>query len=388
MNALHQLIYCCLFLHGLPAAAHAASPPADSLFQFLPWIEQTERTFETCRQTYERKTAGPRQHLNRLNAALNQPEALRPETGYPLLLEKIRLEAQLQALREESDLKLLRLRYRKSIEMLKLLYEKILSMDHHFTSLRTNQQVLRISNPHEYPEFKELKTVLDERIKRKSGFTLPAVMETNPFLSAAFSIVGLALSSKQDKPDRNQLDKIACILDFTVRMHQDLHVVYYETEYLRDANLTLKKECETLFAECTRQIGYTIPLAICRDNDDWERLYLQLDHYIDNTAGLAAGADALAPKKARANLQFAIDRVVHYIEKYCAFVAQGNEYYKKFAKIVGNYSNETACSATLPETFGQLKNDIDTTLDKFNSAYNLPEIQGSRLKDLLYGFGD
>ena len=80
--------------------------------------------------------------------------------------------------------------------------------------------------------------------------------------------------------------------------------------------------------------------------------------------------------------------MVHFIEKYCAFVAQGNEYYKKFSKIVNNYANEKTCSGTLPDTFTQLKADIGITLEKFNSAYNLPEIQGSRLKDLLYGAGE
>ena len=388
MHTLYRLVCFCMALCYLSSGARAACLPGDTASQFLPWIEQTELAFQAFRDSYQQQISGPVSRLGQLNAALCRPEARNPDTGYPLLLEKIKVETQLRQLTEETDLKLLRLRYRKGIEMLKLLYEKILSMDHHFTGLRTSQQVLRISNPHEYPEFKEMKSLLEDRMKRKYGFTLPAVMETNPFLSAAFSLVGLALGGNQNKLDPAKMDKIACILDFTVRMHQDLNVVYYETEYLRDANLTLKKECETLFGEATRQVGYAIPLTICRENDDWERLYNLLEQYVDKVLPSPAGAPTVEVAKTRANMQFAIDRVVHFIEKYCAFVVQGNEYYKKFAKIVGNYTNEKACSEALPEPFAELKNDIDATLEKFNSAYNLPEIQGSRLKDLLYGIGD
>ncbi len=266
--------------------------------------------------------------------------------------------------------------------MLKMLYEKILSMDHHFTSLRTNQQIMKISNPHEYPAFKEVKVLLGERMKKKHGFTLPAVMESNPFLSAAFSIVGLALGGGEGKLRQDQIDAISCILDFTVRMHQDLSIIWYETEYLRDGNLTLKRECEHLFAECARQVEYAIPLGICRETDDWERLYNLLEAAVGKAGETPPPAIS---QKILVNLQFSIDRVVHFIENYSAFVAQGSEYYKKFAKITASYENEKACSGSLPETFTQLKNDIDITLEKFNSAYKLPEIQGSRLKDLLYG---
>ncbi|MEZ4894324.1 MAG: hypothetical protein R2778_15070 [Saprospiraceae bacterium] len=35
--------------------------------------------------------------------------------------------------------------------------------------------------------------------------------------------------------------------------------------------------------------------------------------------------------------------------------------------------------------FLQLKSDIVQTLDKFNSAYRMPEVQGSKLKDMLLG---
>lgn len=371
----------------LSPALPASKPPGDTLYDIDSWIYLAESDFRQIRQEHAQCIAGHQLRLAEIDAALSRPEALFPEYGYPLLLEKTRAETQIRKLHTEAEIKLVRLRYRKSVEMLKILYEKILSMDHHFTSLRTNQQVLRMSNPHEYPEFKEVKTLLEERMKKKYGFALPAVMESNPYLSAVYSIVGLALGGADNRLQQTRLQRISCILDFTVRMHQDLNVVYYETEYLRDANLTLKKECETLFTECARQVGYAIPLANCRETDDWERLHALLDQYTDKAIQTAGTTPALQ-QRSYANLQFAVDRVVHFIETYCAFVAQGNAYYKKFAKIVSGYANEQTCTDALPESFHQLKNDIEITLEKFNSAYNLPEIQGSRLKDLLYGIGE
>jgi hypothetical protein len=232
---------------------------------------------------------------------------------------------------------------------------------------------------------------------------MPTLFQSNPFLSAAFSIVGMAVGGGEDKDKKESIDKIACVLDFTVRMHNDLNVIYYETGYLRDANLTLKKECESLFSDCARQVGYTIPLISCRDGDDWERLYGMLDSYVAKALGetpnnlITAGNyppanNGMAPLpdlrllgKATTNLQFSIDRVGSFIEKYSNFVSQGGEYYKKFSKIASSYENEKTCSSTLPDQFKQLKNDIDETLDKFNSAYKMPEVQGSKLKDMLYG---
>ena len=42
----------------------------------------------------------------------------------------------------------------------------------------------------------------------------------------------------------------------------------------------------------------------------------------------------------------------------------------------------------LPKQFDELKKDISSTIEKFHNTCNLPEIQGSRLKDLMYGAGE
>lgn len=181
-------------------------------------------------------------------------------------------------------------------------------------------------------------------------------------------------------------------MDFTVRIHNDMNVIYYETGYLREANMTLKRDCESLFTECARQVGYTIPLENCRESDDWERLYALLDALVakslgeNNTQpGFPATIDPKLLDRTETNLQFAIDRILQFINRYGDFVNQGNEYYKKFAKITANYETEKACTDVLPDQFKQIKTDIEQTLEKFNSAYRMPEVQGSKLKDMLYG---
>jgi hypothetical protein len=393
-----------LALLYFPLPAMQANNPNDSLACWIqPLIETTHIDLDKLERDYSERAKPLRVRLYDVNKTLADPRNRTPECSFQLLLEKIQLEETLDAIQEEHELKLLKVRYRKSIEIVKMLYEKVLSMDHHLSSLKAQQGLSNLSNPHNYPEFKEAKGILEDRMKKKLNFQMPLLFQTNPFLSATYSILGMALSGGEDKDKKESLDKITCILDFTVRMHADLNVIYYETGYLRDANLTLKKECEALFSDCARQVGYTIPLTSCRDGDDWERLYTMLDNYVAkalgetlNTTiqqsnflpannGISTVLDPHLLPRATTNLQFSIDRVGVFIEKYSNFVGQGGEYYKKFSKIAGSYENEKTCINALPDQFKQLKNDIDETLEKFNSAYKMPEVQGSKLKDMLYG---
>jgi len=391
---------CCLLLQTIPAQSENPSGnPGDSAIAWIqPWIKTAYSELDHLERAYNDHTEPLRMRLYDVDKTLADPRNRNPECGFQLLWEKIQLDQTLKSLEQEHEIKLLKLRYRKSIEIVKMLYEKVLSMDHHLSSLKAQQGLSNLSNPHNYPEFKEAKGTIEDRMKKKFNFQMPALFQTNPFLSAAFSIVGLAVGGGEDKEKKENIDKIACVLDFTVRMHNDLNIIYYETGYLRDANLTLKKECEALFSDCARQVGYTIPLVSCRDGDDWERLYSMLDNYVAKALGETINTVTLAgatptgqtpdPRllaRATTNLQFSIDRVGLFIEKYSNFVGQGGEYYKKFSKIASSYENEKACSTVLPDQFKQLKHDIDETLDKFNSAYKMPEVQGSKLKDMLYG---
>jgi hypothetical protein len=405
---LFLLLPCLLWANG-PLSQPKAADPNIALEAWLEdWLKTSENEFDQLDRAFMQETETLRMRHTDVTTALNDPRNRTAERGFQLMWEREQLQQALFSLQQEHELKVLKLRYRKSVEIVKMLYEKVLSMDHHFSSLKAQQGLGNISNPHNYPEFKETKVMIEEKMKKKFGFEMPGLLQSNPYLSAAFSIVGLVTGAGDQQEKKQNMEKIACILDFTVRMHNDLNVIYYETGYLRDANLTLKKECEALFSDCARQVGYSIPLISCRDSDDWERLYGMLDSYVAKALGeLPAGGNMGQPggmnngyppmngvpvtpdqrlvSRATTNLQFSIDRVAQFVEKYGTFVGQGGEYYKKFAKIASSYENEKSCDAILPDQFKQLKEDIDQTLDKFNSAYKMPEVQGSKLKDMLYG---
>jgi hypothetical protein len=280
----------------------------------------------------------------------------------------------------------LKVRYRKGIDLIKLMYEKILGLDHHFTGMQTFQNVSMLSNPNSYPEFEKAKEALEKNANKKFNMALPSLLNSNPFISGAFTLVSAMLSERPQKAKETDFEQIACILDFTVRMNADLSVVRNETEFLKQANQTMMEGCEKLFEEYTKAVQYHVPLEKCRGNDDWETLQEMLDKKIQEMEQqLMANPTAVGASKDQINLEFATQRVSEFISKYSTFIAQGTQYYQKFDNIVSNYENEDVCKAQLPRQFTELKFDIKSTIEKFNNTYNLPEIQGSRLKDLLYG---
>lgn len=305
------------------------------------------------------------------------------------LLQRNRLQESRRAVAENKVLELTRARFKKGLEIIKLIYEKTLSLDHHFTSLKTYNSVAALCNPNNFPEFQKNREVLEERLKKKSGFRMPQIMLSNPFLSAAYTVAASLFSGDSNTgQSEKEMETVSCILDFTVRMNADLNTIYYETEFLKESNRALKDECKALFADFTKPVGYFTPLDICRKEDDWETLYQDLDKFIaEATALVAQNNDASLRKasKMRADLEFQLDRLLVFINNYGSFVAQGEKYYQKFQIIISNYANEQVCATALPVQFAELKTDISNTISKFSESYNLAEIRGSKLKDLVYG---
>jgi hypothetical protein len=365
----------------LPHAAltMTSNPGSDSLaWKVEPLIEQAEQALYALAATHRTSSMPIERRMEEL--------LLGQGADCDDLREYLQLQRKLGQLNDQYALQKSKLRFRKGIEVLKMLYEKILAMDHHFSSMKTQRELLNISNPHFYPEFAETRSVIDERIKRKFGFTLPDALQVNPFLSATFSILGMVLSSTDDREKRTHPEKTACILDFTVRIYTDLNTLFYETGYLRDINSTLKVDCESLFVDCVRPLGYNLSLNNCRQDDDWERLFTILDLRV--TTAMDPQHPEYNPtlvKRLETNLLFALERISQFITRYANFVLQGSDYYQKFTRILEPYDNDLKCARQLPDTFRQLKTDIQMTLEKFNHAYKLPEIQGSRLKDMLFG---
>ena len=213
------------------------------------------------------------------------------------------------------------------------------------------------------------------------------MLDDNPTAAASFVLAGTLLSEGDPKQKERDLEGVACILDFTLRMSNDLNLIYYETEYLKQSNLALKKECMDLFYEYAKVINYQTPLDKCRETDDWEKLYSMLDDYIAEVKVLYSGTESDKEKGFRrlASIEFPINLIIEFIHKYNNFIGQGERYYQKFEVILGNYQNEATCKKDLPEKFHSLRGEIQTAIAKFDEAYNIQELSGSKMKDLIYG---
>ena len=539
-------------------------------------IMETENELNSIYADFQRTDRTLNAQLWKVETELQKTKRFQKRKHINLLNEKICIEEAMAENTMNAETNSLKVRYRKGIDLIKLLYEKILALDHHFTGMQTYQNIILLSNPHTYPEFQKIQSVIEGRLKKGAAIKLPPILETNPYLSATFSIAGTLLGSGSKSEKQQELDDISCILDFTVRMNSDLSVIQHETEYLKTSNQNLKKECEKLFADYTKVIKYIVPIEQCRENDDWEKVYDNLDGLINaishsssampsnsgypgqgggtgygNSSGYNSGYNSgsgygntgsgygnsgtgygstgtgygnsgtdygnsgsgygnsgtgygnsgtgygssgsgygstgngygnsgsgygntgsgygntgngygnsgygsnsgydsgygnsggydnsgygaggygntdynnsgygnynnnggynagnqngyngnggmnnnpggmnnngLSNReldRARIDLEFSTQRVAEFITSYNNFVTQGTQYYQKFDNIVSTYENEDACQGKLPRQFGELKFDIKSTIEKFNNTYNLPEIQGSRMRDLLYG---
>ena len=88
------------------------------------------------------------------------------------------------------------------------------------------------------------------------------------------------------------------------------------------------------------------------------------------------------------NLEFSIDRLLSFIDDYSEFVNGGERYYQKFLSIIRSYKHKDLCVEHLPTTYAELEQEIELSIEKFNTAYKIAELQGTKLRDLLYGVPD
>ncbi len=383
-----------VWLCWLPAAGVAGTcdgTVADSTINrfVLNW----RHDIQSIAQQYEQQIYALNVQLRATEAVLEHATNSRTlkKKHFQALLQKMRLLEKGKQLNENYQLSLTETRFRKGLELIKLLYEKILGLDHHFTSMQTYQQVMLLSNPNTFPDFQQTKRLMESRLRKKSALKLPGLLDTNPFLSAAFSLVASVVGEGAPAEKEKDLEQIACILDFTVRMGNDLNLIYYETEYLRESNSSLTADCMLLFSDYVKPLGYQIPLDVCRKSDDWETVYGALESFSQKLELLKTKTDEPSRREAykyQTDLEFSVDRLLDFINKYAGFIAQGEKYYQKFQIIAGSYANEEICGARLPSQFNDLKTEITRSIEKFNESYNIAELKGSKLKDLLYGAGN
>lgn len=306
------------------------------------------------------------------------------ELQVALLVKKDNLKTKIIALKQEYDNEVSKVRYLKGLQIIKILYEKVLSLDHHFASVRTLNEINKISNPTQYPEYNKLKEVISSKKDKKSGFDLTSVLGTNTIVSVVQTFTNMMGSNLTKEEKEKELGNVECILDFTLRMQNDLNIIYFETAFLQTSNEKIKQDIEVLFKDYTKPIVYIASLENCRSNDDWETVSQKTEEYLGKLK-LATGNTQY---KMQVNMEFPIDRLLQFITQYNNFIDQGGKFYEKFKIILNSYENEKQCETKLPLEYKKLKGDIDIAIDKFKVAYKPVEINGSKMKEILYGLNE
>lgn len=301
-----------------------------------------------------------------------------------LLIKKDSIRDAMQLLQIETDTEISKVRYIKGLQIIKILYEKVLSLDHHFASVRTLNEINKLSNPNQYPEYNKLREIIGKKREKKGGFDLSTILSGNTIVSIVQTISTLVDAGMTRQEKEMQLAEVECILDFTLRMQNDLNTIYFETAFLHTSNDKIKQDIEVLFKEYTKPIGYTQTLDNCRTDDDWETVRSKMDEYI-TTMKAATGAPQY---KMQVNFDFPIDRLLLFITQYNSFIDQGGKFYEKFKIILNSYENSVQCESKLPTEFIKLKTDIDLAISKFNVAYKPVEVNGTKMKEVLYGLNE
>jgi hypothetical protein len=312
------------------------------------------------------------------------------EQQVALLIQKDQLQEQLikNKIYEETDIS--KIRYLKGLQIIKILYEKTLSLDHHFASVSTFNEINNLSNPNQYPEFAKMKDAISSKQDKKSGFNLSSILGDNIYTSVVHSLVSLFTDTSTSKAEKEEsLMDVECILDFTLRMHNDLNTIYFETAFLQKSNENIIKELEQLFIDFTKPIKYKTPLKQCRNADDWDAVRENLNGFLQELNKIMDDdSQRYKAHKMQINLEFPIDRLLQFITQYNMHINQGAKFYEKFGIMLNSYENEKQCATKIPPEYIKLKANIETSIESFNTAYKPVEINGSKMKQVLYGINE
>ena len=374
-----QILYTTLFLF---LASHAAAifpeketDPDDILVELAQTIKRINGNYAALFLIKEKQLVAVNRRLF---------FAMSLDSKVDLLIQKNQIQDQIQSLQLGNANDISKIRYLKGLQIIKILYEKVLSLDHHFASVRTFNEISKIANPNQYPEYNKLKEIIAAKKYKKSAFELSTLLAGNPIASVMQTFSGMLSSSLSKEEKEKELAKVECILDFTLRMQNDLNTIYFETAFLQNNNEKVKQDIEILFKEYTKPIGYSASLENCRTNDDWENLTQKMEEYLSKMKETKGSAQY----KMQVNMDFPIDRLLLFISQYNNFIDQGGKFYEKFSIILNSYENETQCESKLPLEYKKLKADINVAIEKFNVAYKPVEINGTKMKEILYGLNE
>lgn len=362
--------------------------PTDPNKEIRLLIENLSDELQEVQAYYETQNNSLYERLNELSKALQANSST--EEKVALLIEKDNLQSLLKAntLSEATDIS--KIRYLKGLQIIKILYEKTLTLDHHFTSVATFNEINNLSNPNRYPEFVKMKDDMTSKQDKRDGFNLTNILGNNIYTSVVHTVVSLFSNSNASKTEKEaSLKEVECILDFTLRMHNDLNTIFFETSFLQKSNDNVIKELEQLFVDYTKPIKYKTPLKECRNSDDWDTVRENLDNYLNELdKAMKDDSERYKAHKMQINLEFPIDRLLQFITLYNGHIDQGGKFYEKFGIMLNSYENEDQCATKIPAEYKKLKESIAISIEKFNTAYKPVEINGSKMKQILYGINE
>jgi hypothetical protein len=352
-------------------------------------LEELGSQLEEIQGVYEVKNIILQERLISLSKSL-QNENTTTDYKVAILIEKDHMQSELKtnALSESSDIS--KIRYLKGLQIIKILYEKTLTLDHHFSSVATFNEMNNLSNPNRYPEFVKMKDDMTSKQDKREGFNLTNILGNNIYTSVVHTVVSLFSNSNVSKTEKEaSLKEVECILDFTLRMHNDLNTIFFETSFLQKSNDNVIKELEQLFVDYTKPIKYKTPLKECRNSDDWDEVRENLKKYLNELdKAIKDESQRYRAHKMQINLEFPIDRLLQFITIYNGHIDQGGKFYEKFGIMLNSYENEQQCATKIPAEYKKLKESIAISIEKFNTAYKPVEINGSKMKQILYGINE
>lgn len=343
------------------------------------WGQETKRIHDLFDVTLYRYT----HEVNEINIRLKTEKSL--EKKVDLLIRKDELQDSIRYVKLEEINQISRIRYIKGLQIIRLLYEKILSLDHHFTSVRTFSEINKISNPNHFPEYAKVKDIIKNKKNKKLNMDLDGILGSNMITSVTGTLINLFDIDLVSQNKREELRNIECIIDFTLSIHNELNTIYFETSYLQSGNANIKSEIENLFRDYTKPIGYTEGLTVCRENDDWDAVRSKLDSFLQTMSEIQ---DEREKFKKNADVEFPVDRLLQFITLYNNYINEGEQFYRKFKTILNSYQNEEQCKSSIPIEYTKMKEDVEQSIQKFNIAYKPIEVNGSKMKEIIYGLNE
>lgn len=297
-----------------------------------------------------------------------------------LLIQERELKERLRELIKIAEIENLQERFTKGVHLIRILYEKCLDLDHYYSSTATFQEISAISNPNNYNEFKDLISELNSSRAGKQP-ELPNLLSSNVYASLIQKFVLLFNGQNKNISElESKLEKAECILDFSLNLTNSLNTIYYESEFLRRNNQLQISQIEELFMEVSSLIKYDKTLSNCREIDDWELL---------NNTIKERFSEAMGNKESSLNyytdIQFIISKIINFTFNYIRSVENAKKYYEKFYFMLKSYGNDKNCQEKISSNYTRLKNRISSTIEKFEKAYLMADLDGSILKAISFG---